>query len=118
MALTNSTPIVSYCGLYCTNCPKYQKKKCPGCQENVKATWCKVRTCCIDNNLSSCASCKEFTDVKQCGKLNNFISKMFGLVFNSDRIGGINYIRTNGTEAFITRLENDKAMTFKKGAAK
>lgn len=118
MALTSSTPIVSYCGLFCSNCPKYQKKKCPGCPENERATWCKVRTCCIDNNLSSCADCKEFADVKQCGKLNNFISKIFSLVFKSDRIGGINFIKTNGTEAFIDRLEKDKAMTFKKGVLK
>jgi len=43
--------MVAYCGLYCGACPQYLKEKCEGCMKNVKATWCKIRKCCIKNNF-------------------------------------------------------------------
>lgn len=107
-------PVVSFCGLYCSNCPKFKKNKCPGCQANNKATWCKVRNCCLETNRSSCAECTDHADLKQCPKLNNFVSKAFGLVFNSDRMAGIRYIRSHGPNAFAAKLDAEKAMAFKK----
>ena len=47
--------LIAYCGLYCGACGRYRKDSCPGCQQNQKASWCKVRTCCMDGNLQSCA---------------------------------------------------------------
>ena len=54
--------LVAYCGLYCGACGRYLKDKCPGCHENQKAGWCKVRVCCVDNHYASCADCEQFED--------------------------------------------------------
>mgnify|MGYP001174253203 CR=1 FL=1 len=48
-----SLELVAYCGLYCGQCTKYLKGKCPGCKENEKASWCKTRSCCIENDFAS-----------------------------------------------------------------
>jgi hypothetical protein len=37
--------LVGYCALYCGACGSYLKDRCPGCHENQRATWCKVREC-------------------------------------------------------------------------
>ena len=77
--------LVAYCGLYCGACGAYRRGRCPGCHENSKATWCKVRSCCMENGHSSCADCKTPADPRECRKFNNFIAKIFGLIFRSDR---------------------------------
>lgn len=77
--------LVAHCGLYCGACGAYRRGRCPGCHDNQKATWCKVRTCCLENHYSSCAECRTVADPRDCRKFNNFISKLFGLVFRSDR---------------------------------
>ncbi len=84
-ALVSDPKLVAHCGLYCGACRAYLKGKCPGCHENEKASWCKVRSCCISNGFATCADCKEFPDPNECKKFNNFISKLFGLIFRSDR---------------------------------
>ena len=96
--------LISYCGLYCGACSSYKKDKCPGCAGNVKASWCKVRNCNIQKGLGSCAECDEFSDAKDCVKFNNFISKVFGLLFNSDRQKGIEFIKSEGREAFAAHM--------------
>lgn len=68
----------------------------------------------METNLSSCAGCTEFAKLEQCTKLNNFVAKAFGLVFNSDRMAGLRYIRTHGPDAFVAKLDTEKTMTFKK----
>jgi hypothetical protein len=100
---TNVT-LVSYCGLYCGACPSYKKGRCPGCAGNDKAAWCKVRSCNIQKCLTSCADCDEFEEVNDCKKFNNFISKMFALVLNSNRRKGILFIKSNGREAFAENM--------------
>jgi hypothetical protein len=97
MAQTNSLP-VAFCGLYCGACGAFKKGKCPGCSLNQKATWCKIRSCCMENNYQSCADCKEFSDPMQCKKFNNFVSKLFALVFKSDRASCIKQIKEKGFE--------------------
>ena len=88
--------LVAYCGLYCGACRAYKSGKCPGCQHNDKATWCAVRDCCRDRSANSCAECADFADAKDCRKFNNFISRLFGLVFRSDRAACIAQIRAVG----------------------
>ena len=73
--------LISYCGLYCKNCKSYIKGKCTGCAGNNKATWCKVRSCNIEHGYKSCADCTKFANPMDCKKFNNFVSKIFGLVF-------------------------------------
>lgn len=102
--METNAELVSYCGLYCGTCPSYKKAKCPGCVRNEKAAWCKVRSCNIEKGITSCAECDEFTEVNECKKFNNFISKMFGLVLNSDRRKGILFIKSSGREAFATNM--------------
>ncbi len=94
--IEKSADLVAYCGLYCGACGRYRKDKCPGCKENRKATWCKLRTCCIDHQFGSCADCTEFVDPHDCAKFNNIISKIFAVIFRSNRRACILQIRENG----------------------
>jgi hypothetical protein len=95
--------LVSACGLYCANCIKFKKKKCLGCKLNAKATWCKIRTCCIENKYLSCAECNA-PIYAACKKFNNPIGQLFGFIFNSDREAGIQLIKDEGYEGFETYL--------------
>lgn len=105
--------LVAYCGLYCGACNKYLKEKCPGCHKNEKASWCKVRLCAIQNNYSSCADCKMFSDIMGCGKFNNFFSKMFKVLFKSDRNACIQMIKSKGYDEFAKDMTTNKTMTLK-----
>ena len=67
--------LVAYCGLYCGACRSYLKGRCPGCHENTKASWCKIRPCCAEHSYATCADCEEFTDPDDCRKFNNWIGK-------------------------------------------
>ena len=61
---------------------------------------CKVKPCAQERNLSSCAECKDFANLADCKKLNNWISKIFGLIFRKDRIGNLGRIREIGIDKF------------------
>ncbi len=106
--------LVSYCGLYCGSCGKYQKGKCPGCAKNEKATWCKIRKCCIEKNINSCAECNDFKDVSECKNFDNFVAKMFEWVFKSDRKAGIKMIKDSGYEEFAKYMSENKLVSMKK----
>ncbi len=109
-----NTKLVSYCGLYCGSCGKYTKGKCPGCAENEKATWCKIRKCCIEKGINSCAQCDEFSDVKDCKMFDNFVAKMFEFVFKSDRKAGVKMIKDSGYEEFAKYMTENKLVSIKK----
>lgn len=106
--------LIAYCGLYCGCCKKYIEEKCKGCSENEKASWCKIRSCCIENEYSSCAECETIPDIKQCNKLNNFISKLFAIVFKSDRIACLKSIKEKGYDNFAKDMVDRRTMTVKK----
>ena len=112
--ITIDKNLVSYCGLYCGACSKYLKEKCPGCHDNEKATWCKIRTCCMDNKYDSCAACEEFSDVNNCKKFNNFFAKVIGFIYRSDRKAGIDFIDEKGIEEFAKYMAENKLVTIKK----
>ncbi|MCK9421373.1 MAG: DUF3795 domain-containing protein [Bacteroidales bacterium] len=95
---------IAYCGLYCGACRKYQSGSCPGCHENSKASWCKVRSCNIERGYSSCADCTEFPNPMDCKKFNNFFSKIFALIFRSDRAACIAKIRESGYDGFAAYM--------------
>jgi hypothetical protein len=105
--------LIAFCGLYCGACPSYLKGRCPGCKENIKASWCKVRQCCMDNNLLSCADCST-TELKACRKYNTFVSKIIGYVLNSDRTACIDQIKKNGYDSFAMSMSNSKRQTIKR----
>ncbi len=96
--------LVAFCGLYCGACGYYLKGKCPGCSKNQKAAWCKIRVCCLDQKLSSCASCKDFKDPMDCKKFNNFFSKLFAFIFKSNRSACLDQIRRMGIEEHAERM--------------
>ena len=102
--------LIAKCGLYCGACRSYLSGKCPGCTDNVKATWCKVRSCCIENNLKSCADCTSI-DLKDCKKYTSFISKMIGVVLNSDRAACVERIRVIGHPKFAAEMASLKRQT-------
>ena len=106
--------LIAYCGLYCGACRKYLIGKCPGCHENEKAGWCKVRICCIENNYRSCADCREYPNVQDCKKYNNFMAKLFGLIFRSDRKACIDKIKMDGYERFAQEMTKKRQRTIKK----
>jgi hypothetical protein len=112
--VTSDPKLIAYCGLYCGECRSYIKGKCPGCKENMKASWCKIRACCIENNLLSCADCTQFSDVKECGKFNNFISKIFALIFRSDRPACIAKIKESGYEGFAAFMAENKLQSIRR----
>lgn len=106
--------VISYCGLYCTNCRSFISGKCPGCSENTKATWCKIRSCCMAKNIKSCADCSEFSNPRECKKFNNLVSKLFALVFRSDRAASIEWIKKEGYENYAAYCKDKKIMVLHK----
>ena len=98
------TGLVAYCGLYCGACGSYTKGRCPGCHENTKASWCQIRACCIERSYHSCAECADFADPLACRKYNNLISKVFGLLFRSNRAACITQIKSLGLEAHAAAM--------------
>lgn len=108
--ITAAKDLIAFCGLYCGACRSYLNGKCPGCRDNAKATWCKVRTCCLENNLLSCADCKTI-ELHACKKHNNFISKVFGVIFNSDRAACIGRIKELGYDGYALEMASDRKQT-------
>ncbi len=114
MADQNIVQLVAYCGLYCGACGAYKKKKCPGCAANEKASWCKVRKCCIEKKIKSCADCADMADKASCGKLNNFISKTIGLFTRSDRPGCIRKIVELGYDHYAEFMDKNNLQSVKR----
>ena len=103
---------IAACGLYCGACRKYRMGKCPGCKNNEKASWCKIRKCCSEKGFHTCAECDK--DVEGCRLHNNFVSKLFAFLFRSDRPACIRYIREHGEQAFAEEMTRLGHQTFKK----
>jgi hypothetical protein len=105
--------LIARCGLYCGACNSYLTGKCPGCTENTKATWCKVRQCCMENNYSVCADCN-MMELKDCKKFNNFFSKMIGFILRSDRAACIHRIKEIGYDGFAIEMASLKRHSIKR----
>ena len=106
--ITCNPDAIAFCGLYCGACKKYRTDKCPGCAGNDKASWCKIRSCCMEHGYRSCADCTEFADVSECKKFDNFMARIFGLLFNSNRVKCIAVIKADGYEAYAKKMTDDK----------
>ncbi len=112
--IVSDPTLVAHCGLYCGACKRYLQEKCPGCHDNEKASWCAVRSCCIENNYSTCAECKEFSNPKDCRKFNNFVSKIFALLFRSDRAACIGQIKEMGIQGHAEKMSELKLQSLKR----
>ena len=103
---------IAACGLYCGACRKFLMEKCPGCRQNEKADWCKIRKCVYQRGSRTCAECdKAVTD---CKIYSNFISKVFAFIFKSDRPACIRYIKEHGEQAFAEEMAKRECQTMKK----
>lgn len=106
--------LVAYCGLYCGACKSYLKGKCKGCRENIKADkWCKIKKCCGDNTYENCADCKIYNSTLDCKMFNNTVSKLFSLIFGSNRNASIIKIKELGTQGYAEEMASGKTMTVK-----
>ena len=65
---------VAPCGLFCSNCRKFTRGRCKGCQVEPAFACCPVRGCCIERKIVTCAECPDFKsprDYKECPKINH-----------------------------------------------
>ena len=115
--IVSNIELVAHCGLYCGACRSYLQGRCPGCHENKKASWCKVRICCMEHNYSSCADCQDFASPGECKKYNNFISRIIGFVLRSDRAACIRQIKQMGIQGHTDIMTKQKKQTIRKGTA-
>lgn len=95
---------IASCGLFCSNCGAFKKQKCKGCMVSPMFASCSIRKCVIKKGIITCAECPDFKaphSYKECKKLHNFISKVFAVVFKSDRIGELTMLRDQGKEAYL-----------------
>ena len=101
MAGESSSVIVACCGLVCSDCGAYRRGRCQGCHtDKPMYRHCTVKACVQFRQYTTCADCTPYRDLTQCGKLHNFISRIFSWLFGTDRIGNLYRIREVGLEAF------------------
>ena len=101
--------IVAYCGLVCTYCGMYQKGKCEGCHSDKPMNKnCKMKACAMERGYVTCADCSDFENLKDCRKLNNLVSKFFGFIFHTNRIGNLYRIREIGMDAFKAEKRKER----------
>jgi len=112
--------LISYCGLYCGACPKFQKNECEGCKgDSLKCAVgfksCKVRPCNIEHSYTSCADCKEYSSVKQCKKYNPLLVRFGQFISRTNRRLCIEMIQEKGADAFVSFMAEKKWITMKLG---
>ncbi len=112
--IVSDPEMVAYCGLYCGACKAYLKGRCPGCHNNEKASWCKIRKCCDLNSYSTCAECGKFTDPMKCKDFNNIFSKFFALVFRSNRAACIQQVKDTNIKTHADKMTELGMMTLKR----
>ena len=95
---------IAACGLFCTNCGAFRRKKCQGCQIAPMFACCPVRACCHGQQITTCAQCPQFAapqDYGKCRKVNNLIAKIIAFLFKSDRPAALAMLRDQGREAYL-----------------
>jgi hypothetical protein len=112
--IVSDPSLVAHCGLYCGACGAYLKERCPGCHENVKAGWCKVRSCCMEHQFSTCADCKDFPNPRGCKDFNNFMAKLFGFFLRSDRAACIDQVRRLGVQGHADEMTKQRRQTIRR----
>ena len=112
--IVSDPTLVARCGLYCGACGSYMRGRCPGCRENAKAKWCKVRSCCGERLFASCADCTEFPDPRGCRDFNNFMAKLFGFILRSDRAACIDQIRRLGIQGHADEMARSRRQTIRR----
>lgn len=94
VAVVPDDTAISYCGFLCTECNKSKKGICKGCRQPETKSWCRVKNCCIENDIKNCASCKNFSDVADCRLLNSLSNRMLKYLRNSDKVANIKLLQS------------------------
>ena len=68
----------------------------------------------MSNGYTTCADCAEFADPTDCKKFNNFMAKVFALIFRSDRAACIGQIRRIGVQAHADNMAEHKRQSIKR----
>lgn len=98
-----STIEIGCCGAYCKTCKVYQSELCKGCkigydngERDISKAKCKIKICCIDKKMNSCADCPDYDN---CSVIQEF-HKHQGYKYDKYK-QAIEYIKDNGYEEFI-----------------
>jgi hypothetical protein len=114
LPVVTDVKLIAACGLYCAGCYKFRSGKCPGCAGNEKAAWCKIRSCCLGKDIANCSLCEEYSTPKACAKYNNFMARLFGFIFQSDREECINFLKENGADNYAAFMAGKEWVSFPK----
>jgi hypothetical protein len=68
----------------------------------------------MNNQYASCADCKQFSDPSDCKMFNNFISKIFSILFRSNRAACIQQIRDMGIQGHADKMSELKLQSLKR----
>jgi hypothetical protein len=112
--ISKDTRLIAACGLYCGACRRYLKDGCPGCKDNPKAAWCKIRICCREKEIENCSQCDTFSDPNNCKMYNNFIARIIGFVSGTDRARCIEIIKQKGPDGFVAFMADNKIQSIPK----
>lgn len=98
-----STIELGCCGAYCRTCKVYKTEACKDCKigyENGKRELskakCRIKRCCMDKQLCSCADCAAYDDCSIIQAFHNHKGHKYGKYKQA-----IEYIRINGYEEFF-----------------
>jgi hypothetical protein len=101
MADNNTTFELAYCGLVCLQCGAFTRGRCKGCH-SPKPMHSKslVKKYAVEKSIVSCEECQDYANLRNCKRLDNLVSKLFGFIFRSNRIVNLARIREVGVEKF------------------
>lgn len=99
-----NTESIGCCGAFCGTCPELKRNQCKGCkigygsgERDIAKAKCKIKVCCIQKGLLSCANCPAY---ERCEALNGFFSKN-GYKYKKYK-ESLDYIRASGYAQFLT----------------
>lgn len=104
---------IGACGLFCTNCGKFQRNRCQGCQLQPGSRRCPVRLCCAGRRITTCAECFDFEsprDYSECRKLNTFTARTASLFTGVNRLLALDILRDHGLERYLAAKRESEKM--------
>ena len=69
---------------------------------------------CEENQYQTCADCEEYDNPRECRKFSNLMSKLFALIFRSDRGACIDNISELGIQNYADKMTALKQQSIKK----
>ena len=117
--MERNVTLISYCGLYCEVCPSFVKGKCRGCRGDapdcaVGFRSCKVKPCCVKNDIFTCAECKKHETIKDCKVYNPMLVRFGEFISQTSRGKCIEMIKKDGINSFFEFMINKNWLTFKR----